>query len=117
MADEKAAAQPPTAVEARAAQAIKADQEKDMTPAEAEAASVTRAQAQEAEVQKDKLANPPTSTELHVASDLMAASRTLYGVPPETVAGALHNAGVEMTDEVTVESVATHIQSFMDLPA
>lgn len=117
MAEEKAAAQPPTAVEAAAAQAIKADTQKDMTPAEAEAASVTRAQAQEAEVQSEKLASPPSTGELHVASDLMAASRTLYGVAPEIVAGALHNAGVEMTDEVTAESISAHIQSFMDLPA
>lgn len=119
MADEKAAAQPqPTAVENVAAQAIKAETQKGMTPAEAEAADVTKAQAAQAEAVKEQLANPAgVPGEMHVAADLMEASRTHFGVPPEIVAGALHHAGVEMTDEVTVETVAGHIESFMDVPA
>src|SRR4051812_13487671 len=55
--------------------------------------------------------------ELHVASDLMAAATRLYGVPPEVVAGAMHNAGLEMTDELTIGDLETHIKSFMDQPA
>lgn len=118
MAEDKPAAPPPaTAVETVASQVVKAETQKNMTPAEAEAADVTKAQAAQAEAVKEQLANPPVSTELHVASDLMDASRTHFGVPPEIVAGALHHAGVEMTDEVTVETVAAHIESFMDVPA
>jgi hypothetical protein len=117
MAEDKAEDRPATAAETAAAQAVKADAQKNLTPAEAEAEDLTKGQKAQAEVVQEKLANPPQSNEMHLASDLMAASRTLFGVPPEVVAGAMHHAGIEMTQEVTVESVAANIESYMDQPA
>lgn len=60
---------------------------------------------------------PRDDGETHVISDLMGASTRIFGVPPEVVAGAANFAGLEMTDECTIPSLANHVKAFMAEPA
>lgn len=117
MADETEKAPKVTAAETAAAQAVKATQQKGMTAAERAAADTTEVNEKQADETAQLLDNPREDNELHLVSDLMAASSRLYGVAPEVVAGAVHLAGLEMTTEIRSEDLATHIRSFMDQPA
>jgi primosomal protein N' len=105
-----------TAAENAAAQALKAVAHEGMTEEEARADD-RAVQQHKQRRETEKALKKAQSEELHVAADLMPASSLLFGVPPEVVAGAIHFAGLEMTDEITTGDLATHIKSFMDQPA
>ena len=64
----------------------------------------------------DNLPNQQT-TEKHQVEDLIAAAQGCFGTNPEIVAGAAHMAGLEMTDEITLDVMAGHIKSFLATPA
>lgn len=111
------AEKPATAAETAAAQAVKATQQKGLTAEERAAQDTTRNIEKQGAETHQLLDDPRNDNELHQISDLMAASSRLYGVAPEVVAGACHLAGLEMTNEVTSDDLATHIRSFLDQPA
>lgn len=107
----------PTAAEDAAKAALKQAGQKGMTKEEARADDRTKVQEKQADETAEQLKRTPDDGEVHLVSDLMAASVRLWGVPPEMVAGAAQLAGLGMTEECTITVLRRHIKAYMAHPA
>lgn len=56
---------------------------------------------------------PNSPPELHGVESLVAASRSLFEVAPEVLAGAVHAAGIDQTSSITIEQARAMLDTYL----